>query len=324
MPYTTDAALDFWYEFDQAFLFAATPEVNALYGAIYGPSFAIDALVDVVRDQASNLPAIIGDRAPSFRRLAEIQLEIMTRHFPDSKDLQRAFEDFGHGVLFDSKTVPTSGQLRRPVGRIIHMMDGTPDDCVGYHRWHAFIRAAVAAGANANAWLVINRYVVLAWAIYSELSPREDAPSNPPLTAERLESLRKGWLSADEQTLNQVFLNYQGKFPDDYGNRRAGKIDEVRYSLIQRVLANASAGSNPQHTGGRRFWELPVAQFLQIQVYGQRLLAPKGQGRGAASPLVLALRGTLPGFPRMPLHRPPLEPAQILYIEEWIDNLELA
>ncbi|MGE4070466.1 MAG: hypothetical protein AB7E72_04770 [Lysobacterales bacterium] len=324
MAYTIDSALDFWYEFDQAFLFATSPEVDGLYATIFGPNFAADALIDAVRDHRADLSQVVAGKEPSFQRLAEIQLSIMDRHFPDPADLQRAFEDFGQGILFDAKTLPGSGRPRRPVGRLIHMMDGTPDDCIGYHRWHAFIRAAVAAGADAGRWLAVNRLVALAWAIYSELNPREDAPNNPPLATARLDSLRNGWLSADEATLNEAFLHYTGKFPAGYGTRRARQIDEVRYLRIQNILSAATSNSNPQHTGARRFWELPLAQFLAVQVYGNPLIAPKGPGRGAASSLVKVLLGTLPGFPRMPLRRPPLDAADIVYIENWIDNLEVA
>lgn len=325
MAYSKDTALDFWYEYDQTFLFATSPEVAGLYQNIYGPTFAIDALVDIVRDNQADLAAQLRGREQSLQRLAEIQLEIIDRHFPNSADLQRAFEDFGQGVLYDGKPLSTNpNRPRRPVGRLIHMMDGTPDDCVGYHRWHAFIRAAVAAGADANRWLEINRFVALAWAIYSELNPREDAPNNPPLAADRLASLQKGWLSADVRTLNEGFLHYTGPFPDGYGVRRARRLDEIRYGHIQRILSEATRGSNPRHTGANKFWELPLTQLLQAQVYGLRLVAPRGNGRGSNSALVKALRGTLPDFPRMPLHRPPLPDAEIAYIEHWIDQLEMA
>lgn len=325
MAYSKDAALDFWYEYDQKFLFAASPEVVGLYQSIYAPTFSLDALVDVVRDHQADLARQLQGREQSLRRLAEIQIEIMDKHFPAAADLQRAFEDFGQGVLFDGKPLAADpNQLRRPSGRLIHMMDGTPDDCVGYHRWHAFIRAAVAAGADDKRWLQINRFVALSWAIYSELDPREDAPNNPPIASDRLASLQKGWLSADVATLNEGFLHYSGTFPDGYGVRRAKRLDEIRYWRIQRILSDATQGSNPQHTGARKFWELPLSQFLQVRVYGLPLVAPRGTGRGANSSLVKALRGTLPGFPRMPLHRPPLPDVEIAYVERWIDELEIA
>lgn len=324
MPYTQDAALDFWYEYDQTFFFQRPPEVDTLYRDIYGPNVALDALVDLVRDHRSDLPAHVLGREHSLRRLAEIQVQIMDRHFPNMADLQRAFEDFGHGVLFDSKpSAQDPARGRRPVSSLIHMMDGTPDDCIGYHRWHAFIRAAVAAGADANRWLAINRLVALAWAIYSELDPREDAPNNPRLSPDRVASLQRGWLAADVTTLNEAFLSYTGSFPQGYGSRRARRIDEIRYKYVQSVLSDATVSSNPRHSGTGKFWELPLDQFLTVVVYGQPLIAPRGPGRGASSALVKALHGTLAGFPRMPLLRPPLPDEQIAYIERWIDELEV-
>jgi hypothetical protein len=266
--------------------------VRLLYADIYGPFFAIDALVDSVRDNAASLPALVVGREASFRRLAEVQLEIMDRHFPDPAALQQAFEEFGQGILFDEKPVANGGKRRRPKGRLIHMMDGTPDDCVGYHRWHAFIRAAVAAGADPARWLQVNQLVALAWAIYSELDPREDAPINPPLKPARMEALRRAWLTADEATLNAAFLHYAGTFPDGYGSRRTKQYNEIRYWRVQSICAAASGISNPQHTGAHRFWELPMSGFLKANIYGHDLIAPPGPGRGASSALTMVLRGT--------------------------------
>ncbi|UMR29417.1 hypothetical protein MJ904_20445 [Massilia sp. MB5] len=62
MAYSKDAALEFWYEFDQAFLFSRTDEVNALFSDIYAPSFSLDALVDDVRDNIDSLPALVAGR----------------------------------------------------------------------------------------------------------------------------------------------------------------------------------------------------------------------------------------------------------------------
>ncbi|UMR29418.1 hypothetical protein MJ904_20450 [Massilia sp. MB5] len=245
----------------------------------------------------------------------------MDRHFPNPAELQQAFEDFGQGILYDEKPVAAGGPRRRPTDRLIHMMDGTPDNCIGYHRWHAFIRCAVASGADAARWLTINRFVALAWGIYSRLNPLVDVPGNPPLESAQMTSLRRDWLSADEATLNAAFLHYQGQFPDNYGSRRAREFNEIRYFHVQSILAKASGGSNPQHAGKHRFWELPMAAFLQTEVLGHNLIAPNGPGRGAASALTKVLRGTLSGFPRMPLNRPALNPADIAYIERWIDEI---
>lgn len=52
---------------------------------------------------------------------------------------------------------------------------------MGYHRWHAFIRAAVLLGVDKNIWLQIDRYVGLAWAIQSEAKIIQDSPNNPSL-----------------------------------------------------------------------------------------------------------------------------------------------
>ena len=87
--------------------------------------------------------------------------------------LQVAFEHFGYGDLFDD---------RRPPGNKVHMMDssGPANPPIGYHRWHAIIRAMTMLGIDADRWNAIDRLVALAWAIHAEAQPTQDA-DNPPL-----------------------------------------------------------------------------------------------------------------------------------------------
>lgn len=328
MPYTKSQALDFWYDYDQRFLFAPPPEVPQLYQTIYGPdNFSFDVMVDRVRDASNeqDLANKLTGRETAILRLAELQVELMDLHFPDSEDLQKAFEDFGHGVLFDNKRDPSTSQPRRQTGRLVHMMDDTPDRCVGYHRWHAFIRAAIAVGADRDIWLKVNRLVTLAWSIYSELDPVPDSHSNPKLRANRVKKLRDAWLKADTATLNAAFITYSGSFPNDYGSRRTKHIDEVRWTRIQKILSDSASSGFPSHGGQGSFWNLPLSEIVRLSIYGNPLIAPSGPNRGEKSALVKVLRGTLPGFPRMPpIPRPPVPDPEIKYIEDWIDNLDIA
>ena len=82
--------------------------------------------------------------------LANMQVAIMDLYFDgDSKLERRAFEDFGQGVLFDSKHW-------RDRSDHIHKMDIVGPDKNhprGYHRWHVFIQAAALLGADSNRWL---------------------------------------------------------------------------------------------------------------------------------------------------------------------------
>lgn len=325
MAYSRDTALDFWYAFDQAFLFNPSDEVRQLYSVVYGPDgYALDPMVDRVRDhrQPEELAATLSGREAGLKRLAELQLEIMDKYLPSLPELQLAFEEFGQGVLYDAKPSPAEpGERRRPRERLIHMMDGSPDACVGYHRWHAFIRAAVAVGADKVRWLNVNRLVGLAWAIYSELDPAIDAPDNPPISEERLDALRDIWLSADAQEMNDLFLAYEGEFPRDYGSRRARDSRSTAWLDVQRILVNAAKNSNPGHGGVGRFWELPMEEFVRVQVYGLPIIAPPGPNRGARSALVKVLRGELSGYPRMPMNRPAVPDLDIERIARWIDSL---
>ena len=137
-----------------------------------------------------DLATALTDRAAGIETLSRLQLEMMDQFFADDDELQRAFEDFGQGVLIDTP-------YRRPPTQLIHMMNGTPDDWVGYHRWHAFARCANAIGVTPMRWDQINKFVGLAWAIQSEANPRVDDATNPGLGEQRLNVLRAGWLNLD-------------------------------------------------------------------------------------------------------------------------------
>ena len=331
MSYTKTKAIEFWYEFDQATnpgFGGVSQETIDLYLGVYGQSFDLDGLVDDVRDAtlSGDLQAVVQGREDSFVGLANFQIAKMDKHFTKTDDLRKAFEDFGHGVLHDNKRLPNQpSRYRRPQGFMNHMMDGSPDDCVGYHRWHAFIRAAVVAGANRDRWLHVNRCVGLAWAIYSELNPEADSPSNPKLDAQKTRRLRNLWMNAGESTLNAAFLSYSGSFPSGYGNRRARSVDEIKFSHVQNILSQAAGSRTPRHGGLGRFWEKPLNEFVRQNVYGNPLVAASGADRGQRSALVQVLKGELAGFGRMPpFPMQPVPPSDIEYIEAWIDNLEIA
>lgn len=97
----------------------------------------------------------------------------------------------------------------------------------------------------------------------------------------------------------------------------------THYEHVQQILANAAAGAFPNHDGHGRFWQLELADFKILTIYGVQLIADPGPNRGRDSGLVRALRGEGPFdgtlFGRMPLGRPPVAPADIQFIEDWID-----
>jgi hypothetical protein len=205
IKYTPKLAIEFWFEFDNHFLPpGASPEVMAAYPQMGGINFfrvrfnehpAAGTFPDGFRTEAIA-------RAAPLLFLTNAQLEIIDRHFQGNAGfMQRAFEDFGQGVLFDE---------RRQVGDKIHKMDIGPAIAppVGYHRWHAIIRAAVFAGADEARCLQLDRLVGLAWACQSEAKPTEDDPNNPALPPEVLLPLRERWLQMDWDQLDQQFDSF--------------------------------------------------------------------------------------------------------------------
>jgi hypothetical protein len=101
----------------------------------------------------------------------------------------------------------------------------------------------------------------------------------------------------------------------------------TRYKHVQDILDCAAADGQPRHGGNGRFWDKPLQEFMQIgSIGGVRVIATPGKNRGARSGLILALKGEPPfgnaedQVPRMPLFKPPVAPADIAFIEKWIDD----
>jgi len=86
------------------------------------------------------------------------------------------------------------------------MMDssGPANPPIGYHRWHALLRAMTLLGIDADRWNALDRLVALAWAIHAEAQPVQDA-HNPPLPEARLAALRAHWLALGPDQLDAAF-----------------------------------------------------------------------------------------------------------------------
>lgn len=197
-------AMEFWFEFDNVFnpsFGQVSDGVLDAYDATGAP-FGIAAKWRRHRADGTYPDGFREDmdaNRDALLLLADTQLEVIDRHFAgDTAAEQSAFEEFGQGVLFDD---------RRPVGDKIHKMDtgGPADPPSGYHNWHAFIRAAVLVGADADRWLGIDRCVGLAWGVQSVAKPVEDATDNPRLDDATLQKLRDVWLSLDADGLDTAF-----------------------------------------------------------------------------------------------------------------------
>ncbi len=317
MPYTRQIGRDFWYDFDNQTLWQRTSEVSdALRQAYFSHDLTLDSPAEVLRtsftDPTHPAPflAVVAPGREGFLQLAAIELSIIDRHLSDNSAIQSAFEDFGQGVLYDDR--PPRGP-----GRLVHMMDGTPEDWVGYQRWHAFIRAVQLLNPADTRWLHIDRCLSLAWAIQTETNPPVDNPANPGVSAARLDLLRSAWLPLTTSQLDWAFATHQFRAPAPNEIRIVG---EGRWSRVQRIFEEATVGLHPVHGGKQRFWLLPLDRFVAAEIYGHKLIAPPGENRGERSDLIQALRGTLPGVPRMPLNAPSyLSDQQIDFVSKWID-----
>ena len=213
--------MEFWHDFDINTKYGdpASPLVQAFSTGLgnAGPFSCYLAFQSARRaplDEAKfsdEFGAYAQDVAPALATIAEFTIATMRSHFGHPLHLQRAFKDFGQGILLDTVTDPLTGAPRRPALDRLHTMDfggdlqgdqGTPQ---AYHAWHAWIRAAVFAGADPSVWLPINRLVGLAWGIQTESRPRVDTRNPAPLDEDRLASLRDFWLTMEFENLDAAF-----------------------------------------------------------------------------------------------------------------------
>ncbi|TLX86926.1 MAG: hypothetical protein E6K97_09960 [Thaumarchaeota archaeon] len=103
----------------------------------------------------------------------------------DIESEQRAFEDFGQGILFDDRRP-------RPLNNRVHMMD---EGQFGFYMWHTFVRTAVLLDQDPQRWIHVDRHICLACAIDSIQHPRQSTndsnkPNNRDVPTEILNSIR--------------------------------------------------------------------------------------------------------------------------------------
>jgi tyrosinase len=114
----------------------------------------------------------------------------------------------------------------------------------------------------------------------------------------------------------------------------------TRYQKVKEILDRAAAASKVDYSGLGRFWQLPLDQFLQVELHGIRMIAAADEpvpscchgpttaqelkGRGARSGLVQGLRGQTPfdgtQFPPLPWGGLRVSEEEINFISEWIDD----
>src|SRR5271155_4124598 len=57
-----------------------------------------------------------------------------------------------------------------------------------------------------------------------------------------------------------------------------------RYQRVKKILDDASGDAHPSYQGAGRFWDLPLDQFLTFKLYGIPIIAPTITPPGAAAP----------------------------------------
>jgi hypothetical protein len=192
---------EFWFELDDRFLFHPTPEIVAAYRAIDMPDGITNLRVEhrLAGTYPDGFEADVEPMRDGLTLLSKLQLEVFDAHLGSDVDATRqAFEEFGQGIHFDD---------RRPPGSRVHMMDtsGPTDPAVGFHRWHAIIRAQVVLGISEDRWSEIDRCLGLGWAVQSEAQPVQGTGPNPPMAAERLATLRERWMVRTPEQIDDAF-----------------------------------------------------------------------------------------------------------------------
>jgi hypothetical protein len=198
-------ANEFWYRFDQYTAYAISPELAEAYAVLRSRFDRFERDVYFAwRDTsaAGTYPAafveFVTPIRPQLEVLSREQLiafdELYHRHDPR---LVTAFTAFGEGVLFDPRLAPRQQE--------VHTMNGKPP--VGYHTWHAFIRAMMLLGIDRRRWQAIAPLNALAWAVQTVAKPDTRVPS-PPLPTATVRRLTRCWLPKDIARLDADFLSF--------------------------------------------------------------------------------------------------------------------
>ncbi len=114
----------------------------------------------------------------------------------------------------------------------------------------------------------------------------------------------------------------------------------TRYERVKQLLDRGAAGSSVDYDGLGAFWQLPLSQFLQVEIRGIRMIAPAetpapscchggdanavGESRSSRSGLIRGLRGQAPfdgsQFPPLLWGGRSISEEDIGFISDWIDD----
>ena len=111
----------------------------------------------------------------------------------------------------------------------------------------------------------------------------------------------------------------------------------TRYQRVIDILDSAADGGTSDYDGKGLFWHLPLPRFMEVEIYGVRMIAPdepaaaascchhtgSSTTRSARSGLIMGLRGESPfdgtQYPRLPWGGKQVSDSDIAFISEWID-----
>ena len=191
MAYTREAGRAFWFEFDKK------TKYDRNFMRIIGRAGGFDIQDKFSETRAAGtypqafLGGVSGQRQ-DWVAIADLQKTVIERHFGNVRsDLQSAFEDFGQGTLLDTDPI------RQRNNDSIHTMDvqNPQSPPIGYHRWHASVRAIQLLGiGDAQWWENLDTLIGLAWAIQSFARPRQQNTPNLEIARTDLQELRDAWL----------------------------------------------------------------------------------------------------------------------------------
>ena len=113
----------------------------------------------------------------------------------------------------------------------------------------------------------------------------------------------------------------------------------TRYERVKQILDRAAKGATADYDGHPEFWNLPLPEFLDVEIYGIRMIAPPPPAaepsascchttpaikRSAQSGLIKGLRGAAPfdgnQYPRLMWGGKIVSQDDIGFIAEWIDD----
>jgi hypothetical protein len=201
MPYTSEMGRHFWYEFDRSTKYNDS-FMEVVNRAKAGRIQTVFNSTRVKKEYPDRFREFVLPVRPDWEILAASQTDAIRLNLGgDWSNVQLAFEDFGQGVLNDADPE------RAANNDSIHTMDisGT-DPPVGYHRWHASIRAIQLLSIGDVAWWEkLDELLGLAWAIQSFARPKQQMAPNPRITAGDLQELRNTWLGMSPERRDRQF-----------------------------------------------------------------------------------------------------------------------